>query len=346
VAGVLAGMSGAIMKKAFLICLFICVIPSFFIYGEKLATLTDVLKPEEIVLDKYLYVTEKATIYVYDKTTFKLIKKFGQAGEGPREFKNYAEIIPLKNRLLINSAGKISYFTKEGEFIREIRTKATGRNRSFWPLGNGYVGQNRTRENNVRYYTVNLYDKDLNRIKEIYRMEDFVQPESRGKIFWPPHLPRYFTHENKVVVAGKAGFVVDILNQEGEPLITIEDKDYERRKFTAEDKKLHLAYIKEEAGDDWPQIKQILAFEKYFPEILAIFLEGESIYIFTWKFKNGKYEVFEYDMNGKRLKTFYLNLVMEKPLEPYPNDFKNGNLYQLIENEDENWDLIATKLEQ
>lgn len=61
---------------------------SSLILAARIIPLQEILKPVTINLDKdQVYITEGASIYIYSSIDFKFIKKFGQAGEGPREFK-------------------------------------------------------------------------------------------------------------------------------------------------------------------------------------------------------------------------------------------------------------------
>lgn len=319
---------------------------SGLLFCEKVATLTEVLKPTNITIDKYIYVNERTTINIYNKEDYTFIKKFGKEGEGPQEFKSFAAIIPQKENLLINSVGKVSCFSKKGEFIREIKAKGGAGNNVFWPLNNGYIGRTNTVEEKIAYFTVNLYDKDLKKIKEVYRIKSFVQMQSKGKIFWPPSEPTYQTYKDNIIIAGKPGFIIDILSGSGKPLFTIEEKNYKKRKFTSEDKKVHSEYLKRRYKQRYEGFKQYLAFKDYFAEIADVFIDSNKIYALTWKFKDGQFEIFEYDIKGKFIKKFLANIAMQEVLEPYPMGIKNGKLYQLIENEDEEWDLYITKLDE
>lgn len=333
------------MKRGILI-LFVLIIglnPPLF--AVKVATFNEVLKPSNMAInDEYIYVYEGTTIHIYSHKDYKYVKKFGNEGEGPQEFKTFAFAIPQKDNLLINSLGKISYFTKTGEFIREIKAKGGSANNLFWPLKDGYVGRSSTTEKGTGYVTINLYDKELNKLKEIHRLENFNQARTRGKIIWPPRQIQYQSHDNRIYIAGKPGFTIDVLDRTGQALFTIEEKKYKRRKFTEEDKKKHLEFFKRQTGPQFEMVKQMMDYQEFFPEIAGLFIDNNYIYILTWKFKKDKFEFYEYDMNGKFSKRFHATIIMQGPLELYPVGIKNGLLYQLIETENEDWDLHITTL--
>ena len=54
-------------KHVFLILLFLMAVATS-LFADKITTLTEVMKPETIVMDKYFYVTEKTTVYIYDRS--------------------------------------------------------------------------------------------------------------------------------------------------------------------------------------------------------------------------------------------------------------------------------------
>jgi len=73
----------------------------------------------------------------------------------------------------------------------------------------------------------------------------------------------------------------------------------------------------------------------------------QKIYILTYKEKDEKFQFLVLDINGKHLKTVFLPLNKEKDdvFGFTPFCIKNGTLYQLIETEDEEWELHATAIQ-
>jgi len=313
--------------------------------GQKVATLTELQKPTIIsVGEKYLYVNEGTTVFVYSRKDYKLVKKFGKAGEGPQEFMAFSFVIPQKENLLINSLGKISYFSHEGEFIREIRAKGGRSNFLFWPVGEGYVGRSSATKDNFAYDVVNLYDKELKKTKEVYRIKSDNQARTTRQILFPPRQVQYQTKDNKIYVSGKAGFIIEVLNPKGDPLFTIEEKNYKPRKFTSEDEKTYMEWLKVRTKSQFPIVKQMIKFQSHYPEIVNLLIDTNYLYAITWKFKGNQFETYVYDMNGKFVKKFFFTFAMQDLLTPYPIGINNGLIYQLIENDDEEWELFITNV--
>jgi hypothetical protein len=112
--------------------------------------LPDLGKPNSITLDNnHIYIADVGHILIYRLKDFHLEKKFGNRGEGPGEFMlndidNYGlRIIVEPVYILVNSSGKISYFTKQGEFIKEKKIIDISGQQFFKPFGKKLIGYNR-----------------------------------------------------------------------------------------------------------------------------------------------------------------------------------------------------------
>ena len=94
-------------------------------FAEKVTVFKELLKPSRIYLDHdRIFITERTKVNIYSLKDYKLIGTFGQKGEGPGEFRIPFYIHPLKDRLMIDTPGKISYFTKDGKLIGEVKSKS------------------------------------------------------------------------------------------------------------------------------------------------------------------------------------------------------------------------------
>lgn len=327
--------------KKILITLILIVGCGATLFSQKVATLMELQKPTSIAVnDDYLYVNERTTIFIYSRKDYKFIKKFGRAGEGPREFLRFAAVIPQKDNLLINSMGKISYFTNEGEYISETKAKGGGLNFLFWPVGDGYVGISLTTEDNVGYEVVNLYDKELNKTKEVYRLKSDNQVGTARKYLFPPRTVHYLTQDDKIYCSGKPGFIIDVFDKRGDKIFSIEEKEYEPRKLTKQDEKEYMEWLVNRSKD--PSFKQMIKIKPYYPEIIKLMIDNNYLYAITWKFQGNEFETSVYDMNGKFVKKIFLPFAMQDLLNAYPIGINNGVIFRLIENDEEEWELFIT----
>ena len=115
---------------------------SSFIFGAKVAVLPGINHPYGFRVDgDRFYVTEGVTIFIYSTKDYQLKKKFGKEGEGPGEIlldrRRGNDEIGISIRpdyLIVNSIFKVLYFTKQGEYVKEIRIAESG-GRLVEPLG-------------------------------------------------------------------------------------------------------------------------------------------------------------------------------------------------------------------
>jgi hypothetical protein len=313
-------------------------------FGEKRATLTEILKAESMAIDDdQIYITEGTSVYIYSLTDFKLKKKFGRPGEGPEEFLDSVTVTPQQDHLLINSMGKLSYFTKDGVFIKELRTGAGLGSRDFVPIKNGFVGIGVVQEeNNLFYLTINFFDSNLKKGKEYYRVESSARRSGEIKLLRKTF--EFCVHDNQLFVVGKDGFIIDVLDHTGKWLYSI-SQEYKKRKFTSDDEKKIRNVLEIIWKEGYHVLKDRLVFPDYYPEIQHLYIDDNKIYVLTWKIENEKVEFFIFDINGKLLKRLFIPFVFQTPLLPYPYVIKNGKLYQVIENEKtESWEFIVTDI--
>ena len=164
------------MKKVLFVSIFILF--SIIVLGTKKVPLTDVLPPQSLTLDKTkLYVSNGHNVSIFSLPELKLIKNFGKKGEGPGEFitldDDMGVILDVQSEnICINSRSKISYFSKDGSFIKEIRVK---KGYFHKPIGKNFVGLRNTIKDKIVYSTVTLFDEKFNVIKDLYKKKHWFQ---------------------------------------------------------------------------------------------------------------------------------------------------------------------------
>lgn len=333
-----------ILRKALFVFVFSFVLSGVtgLVFGERLAILTEVNKPNFMLVDdNQIYIGEKFSIYIYSLETYKLKRKFGKQGEGPEEFKSLMFVWQTSDQLVISSDAKLSFFRKNGEFVKEIRNKY-GINGFFIPLKHGYVGRGMQQSENIIYNTINLYDADLNKGKELFRVKSPQQ--ETGKIIFLKQMFLYLIYDDKIYVASKEGFIIDVLDHTGRHLFSVNRK-YERRKFTPDDEKGIRKYLKLRFGDLYDAYKPRLAFPEYFPAIQSYWIQNNQIIVLTWKTMKDKFECFIFDLKGELLKKTFLPFAFDTPVRAYPYQIWKGKLYQVIYNEDiKEWELHVTNI--
>jgi hypothetical protein len=320
---------------------------SFSIYGMKVTVLTEIRQPKNMAVDAtQLYVAENATVYIYSLENFKLIKSFGRKGQGPQEFQTYPHI-PITidvstGKLIVSSIMKISYFTRRGEFIKEVR--AHGLALYLQPLGDGFLGRSHVNYNGFNHAVVNIYDAKLNKLKEAYRMKDPYQGQGQGyKVLDKVFVFR--AYKDKILVPGEDDATIEVFDLELNKLFSIH-LDQERRKLDQKTRErlTHLMKTSPDTKDAYELIRPLI-FPAYFPVIASFYVDDDTIYVMTWKKENGSNEFFTYDMKGKFKKRLLIPIKYETELTAYPMTIKKGKLYQLVENENkEEWEFHVSEI--
>jgi hypothetical protein len=324
------------VKLVLSITILLMVLPCF---GEVAAVLPDLLKPQKIYVDSdRFYVVENLSIFIYSLSDFKLIKKFGKKGEGPREFKRFSVITITPDKLFINSGGKVSYYSKEGEFLSEKR--ATGVYWIFKPVENGkrFVGYGTASEDNVRYRTVNLFDGNLKKVKELTRNRTPIQQSGRIDPIATMRGRNYFTSADRVYVESFEDGIIKCFDTNGQLIHSI-NPGIEQIKVTKEDEAEMRAALASHPSykEAYEALKSRVFFPEYYPRIKTYQLVDNKLYVITYKKleKSRHYECLVLDAAGKLLNRGEVHIQVSTAVEEFPYTIKNGKFYQLVENEDD-----------
>ncbi len=314
------------------------------VYTDKPVTLAEILKPKNITVDSdRLYVAEKAQIFAYSLKDFKLVKKFGRRGEGPGEFRSVTGIIPGTDSLLITDLGKIHFFSRDGRYEKTIKT--TSFSKDFDVIGDKFVGSETFLEKNNFYETICFFDSSLKKGKEISRVKSHVQIKSNSGIDLISASQGFWVCDNKIFISGFDDFI-HCFDADGKKIRTIDPK-IKKVKVTNKDKEQYLYHYKTHPRRKiiYQMYKSRFTFPEYFPAIRFICTGNNKLYVITYTQKDDYSECHTLDLEGKLLRKVMLPILFSDILSPYSFTIKNGKLYQLVENEDEEtWELHVTAI--
>ena len=132
--------------------------------------------------------------------------------------------------LLINSLGRISFFSLDGKYVREEKSSTMFGIGQFCPLGDGYVGLGVAGTAEQQCVALSFYDQNFVKGKEFYRLLIF-EP---GKKIDPINvgiIPRFTVNGGRIHIQDYEG-AVHVFDREGNPLSLIRpselDGDYRR----------------------------------------------------------------------------------------------------------------------
>lgn len=332
---------------------FIVMLLTVFVLPAEKVVMEQLLNPGGFYIDTdRMYVIEGVDISIYSLKDFTLMKKFGKKGEGPDEFLASPQtgglaMFVLPDSLMINSQGKISFFTKDGKFVKALKTtKQIG---VFLPLKDQYAAMTFAVQDELLYATFNIYDSNFEKVKEFYRQKNFYQHRQGGKMNPLLGMPFIYTDGDDLIII-QTYLKGDMLvyNGKGEKIRTI-SYDYEPVKVTDENKKaiLHFYQTDPRIRDNWPILKDRIEFPATFPEIEQIEIDLGKIYARTNRMKDDKNQFIIFDLKtGKYIKDVYLPFARKSVLEPYPFAIKDNKFYQMVENLDtEKWELLIFPIE-
>lgn len=314
---------------------------------KKVFPLQDLMNPETVTLDTtQMYVTEGTSIYIYSLKDFKLVKKFGKAGEGPKEFMFDPRMGGLAlflqdEGLVLNSFGKVSWYTKSGEYVKEMKLQHP-LTLFMQPFGKNYVGI-LLAWGKERWKILKLFDDQLNDKQEIIRMPYPTQPGKGTRLL--ESYPATLVSDNKLFIAWENEFIIKVYDTDLNKLVTVK-LDEEKRKVTDEFKKILIDVLRTSPqSKDYFETMKPFYFPDYFPPIRFLFGAGKQIYVITFKQNDADdQECIVLGVDGKLIKRAFLPIRMSTPFAPYPYTIYDNALYQIIEDGDkEEWSIHITE---
>ncbi len=326
----------------------ILLILAISIYSETIR-LQEITNPEfdiHIHGDR-LYIPEASNTYIYNMKNFSMTGMFGKKGEGPGEFRGEVYINYQKERLLVESAGKISYFSLDGEFFEEKIFPQKTFVKRISPVGERYAGYGGTKvENGINYIVLSFYNEKMEKKSDFTRTKSNFQKDGTIKFMSGTFNFKVYKERIYVQYLGDE-MMLGVFDQAGQFLFKIGDPDFKNRNVSGKDKKEAMDYFRKFMPNLYTRRQRIRFSDKWGGVGTFFFDESEdSLYIITYvKDITGKYLFYKYTTDGKFINKFYMDVGYRDIWAPYPLDIENGKLYQLVENDDdEDWDLVITDI--
>ncbi len=234
------------------------------------------------------------------------------------------------SNILISSQRKVSYYTMEGEFIKEIRARSNA-GYTYTPLGDKFIANAYDMKKKIYYITINMHDSQLNKIKEVHREKSFIQT---GRKINPLMygFPWFLTYKGQIFITVDSLNGIAVFDQKGKGRYKIKP-DFEKIKVTDKDKRGLHDFFKNHAlwRMQYESKKHLLKFPKYFPGICNTDIADNKIYVTGYGNQQGKTTIIVLDLHCKMIKKINgITLARKNPLSTYPFTIKNDVLYQLV----------------
>ncbi len=266
-----------------------------FVFGEKVAVLKEIKNPNPvyypIIVDgNQVIITDGLNVLIYSLDDYKLKRKFGKSGEGPREFMGFDEGKSVATEvtskfILVSSLNKLSFYSKSGEYVKEIKLATSGW--GYKPIGTKLMGFGKVIEEKTAYDTINIYNRDFKIVKELFREKRYLQQNKRINLFaYKRALP--LIRGNKIYINKKNG-VFDVFNLMGDKIHEIKPK-YQKAKILKNHKEATFQMLKTDprTKEYYEIFKARLEFSNYFPVMRNYNIANGKIYILTYIKMKGK----------------------------------------------------------
>ncbi len=331
------------MKKMVTVIVMVFIFCPSIVLGSK-KILYEVSKPDAFLLTKnHIYIGEKHRVYIYSLQDLKLIKKFGNPGEGPGEFKlghgiNSLTIDAVDGKLAIGSIGKLSLFTLEGNPIGECKVPPMQR---FIPVEGGFISSTSLATGEgFQVQGIALFDKEMRRKKILLRTNT---PVGMGvKIFVPKPNYKFIVYKEKIYLSSDLDTIsIRVFDFKGNRLSPIDHQADKLKVPAAYIEKLKTYYrTSPEWKIFWNYLKQYLTFPDHFPAVRDFFIDQDLIYVQTFQVKNRQIKWLVFDLKGNLKGNTHLPAINFYTDQATLHSILDGFYYYLEENiEKEVWEI-------
>lgn len=298
--------------------------------AEVLTSFPDMVKPTELrVDDKHIYIADQNSVFVYDKATFKLVKKLSKKGEGPGELKNHPRISLTREGLILNDSRKIIIYTNAFDIKKEIRLLISTERAN--PIGDHFVLYHSEEINKKPFRVFSLYNSKPEKVKDLVLQPE--DPEIAKYLLFP--WSRCRTWKDKIFIAQpRKGFYIDVFDKTGEKVYRIEKK-VENILAREDHRNLYKAEMLSFIGRRrFEMLKARGMFDrpmkKYVPDMNNFWVTDNRIYVKTYELKDRTEKYVIMDIKGNTIKTVFLPWSFKELLA-----FNNNTFYYLEDSEEE-----------
>lgn len=314
--------------------------------------LKELIQPRNIqVRGDKIYITDYPHVFMYSARDFKLLKKFGEEGQGPGEFYLPMELPDFKRkglglsfkdkRILIWSLGRISVFTPGGVFLKSIRFNPHGQGENLIPFMNGFIGSKPLRVGaNKIFWTVNYYDARVKKVREICRYPFFL-PVIKGKIhYFARNGLIYYGNQDRLFItnSGMADCIIDVYDLKGNKRYRIQ-QEMKKIKIPAGQIKKYREEFRFTFKRGLKEIMKRTVFPEFYPGVRHFYIANNRIYLMSYQKQGDNTCFLILDLRGNFLKQVKIPLREKNAKHFYPYCIDHLKFYQLVENQDEEWVL-------
>jgi hypothetical protein len=312
--------------------------------AQKKIALKELRNPENMVIDnENIYIGEGTQIHIYQRQDGTYKKKFGQTGRMEGQFVTLpgmaVEPYLYKDELMVNSLGRMSFFSKNGDFLREIKI---GSHWLMFPFKDKFVGYYELEDKEVGFVTATIYDSKFKTVKEIARWKHLYQAK-KDEMYLVSEPNVFQIYQDEILVAMGNQCEIKVFNEKGQQTRVIK-KDVPKLKVTESFKKKCINFLKKDPRffSQSVVIRQNFIFPEYFPAIRYFSIDQQKIYVLTYNQQPGKSEFYIFNVNGTFEQAKFIPFIDEKGFDVLSKyTIKDNFIYQLHwDNAGQVWKLM------
>lgn len=335
------------MKRTYLLLIVMGMV--FAMYAEPGKIVPALNTPNYLHVDKdTLIISENASFSIYSKDDMKLRKKVDKTGQGPGEFTVRPgvniSVTVCPGYIIVNDIAKVLFFNRDGEFVKEVRKNNPNSVFQYWQ--ERIVGKTMKPEEDMDYIIIGLFNEDLTLGKELFKVKNTFQSRHIENGFDPltQDYIRMKTGKDSIYANDEEGNII-AFDRSGKRVFVM-DRPFEKVPVTSDNKERVYAYYKEQSGirPIFDGIKQFMRFPDFFPKLRDYFVTDSRLYVVPYEKAPGKSKFFIFDSNGVFIEKRPSKLKEKNIFEFYPYCIHDGMLYQLVENDNEEWELVIKKI--
>ncbi len=285
--------------------------------------------------DQKLFVTageNGTTIHEYSVKNFEHLCSYGEEGKDRGKFITNAgegvHVSAFKGNTFVTSFWKVSVFDRCGKFIDEI--KGIPNTYSYKKIKDGFVGVGYKEKGNVGYYSINLYNENLEPVKELYEVENSYNPNIGNRVLTKEY--GFSIGANRIFTKGQSDeYRIEVFNTDGDHLSTI-NREFDRIAIKEENKNAILDLYKNHPNfkDFYDEIVKDIIFPEKLPAINQIAASDDYLYVITNTLVDDSTEIHILDHNGKLINKTHIPLIWNNANMICTLIIQNHSIYQLV----------------
>jgi len=308
---------------------------------EEIEVLTGIEAPVGILgSDQKLFIMageHGTTVYEYSINNSELVCSYGEEGKDQGQFiANEGEgvyVSSFKDRTYVTSFWKVSVFKQCGELLNEIEGIP---NTNFYErCEDGFVGVGYKEKREVGYYSINLYNENLELTRELYEVENSYNPVIGNRVLTKEY--EFCTGSDKIFARGQSDdYEIAVFNKSGDYISTI-SRDFSRMNVTENNKNAVLDLYRNHPNfrDYYEEIIKDIIFPEKLPAIKHIAASNKYLYVVTNTVIDGRTEIHILNHEGTLVGNTSIPLVWHNTNTIAPFTIQNHSIYQLVQEKSE-----------